>query len=475
MNILLCSLNSKYIHSSLAVWYLYEYARKNCHKDVSVNIFEGTINQPLEELSGQIAKSNADLIAFSCYIWNISIILSIITRLKILHPTTRILLGGPEVSFRPKELLKENPNVDYIIAGEGEYPFSVFLNTFVKDKGIVEIPGLSFRDDYGKILFTPPAPALLEPPDPYSEEYLSSLRGRIAYLETSRGCPFSCAFCLSGVSGARVRFFNLDRAKQNLLLLARSGAQTIKLVDRTFNCDPRRAYDLFKFIINNANTVIPSGVCFHFEVAADLFDAQTLRLLATAPPGLIQLEAGIQTFNPRALAAVIRKTNISKLEENLQKILSTGNIHVHADLIAGLPYEDLPSFSRSFDRAYKLRPHMLQLGFLKLLHGSNLRAAAQKLALRFKHHPPYEVKSTPWLSKQDLLTLSEAEYALDKFYNSGRFSLTLTYLLDVSGIQPFDFFKSSGNSLLALPIDERRSLDALTRQAYRLFCLFPGC
>lgn len=472
MRTLLCSLNSKYVHSSLSVWYLWESARAAGHSAGSILILECTVNQPAEEISQKIISHKPDILAISCYIWNIAMVRALIPKIKRSLPALRIILGGPEVSYNPKKLLMENPDMDYIVTGEGEIPFPLLLNALDQNSGVSGVPGLCFRDS-GTIRCNLPIPAPPEPPSPYSKKHLAALQGRIAYLETSRGCPFSCAFCLSGGSGPGVRFFDLDRAKKNLLLLAGSGARTVKLVDRTFNCDPIRAYHLFRFIIQNAGSAIPLGVCFHFEVAADLFDSQTLALLASAPPGLIQLETGIQSFNPKTLKAVHRNTDVNKTEENIKKLIWAGNIHLHADLIAGLPYEDLASFARSFDRAYALHPHMLQLGFLKMLHGSSLREQARELKCRYSKTPPYEIKSTPWLSAEDVNLLSRTEYALGKLHNSGRFSLTLKYMLRASGRRPFDFFSGAGSALKKNPLSGRQSLDAFTRQAFDYFLTLP--
>jgi len=472
MRTLLVSLNSQYVHSSLAVWYLLESAR-SAASDNSIKVLEGTVNQPAEEIAGQIIRFQPDILAFSCYIWNISAVRSLVPRIRLALPHVHIVLGGPEVSFNPEEVLSENPGADYIVTGEGEIPFPLLLTALGQKGDIAGIPGLCYRSG-GGIRCNPPALPPAEPPDPYSQEYTGSLGRRIAYLETSRGCPFSCAFCLSGASGSRVRFFSQERARANIVLLANSGTRTVKLVDRTFNCDPSRAFKLFGFIIREAGKAIPSGVCFHFEVAADLVDEKTLYLLKTAPPGLIQLETGIQTFNPKSLADVARKTDTAKTEKNIKEILSSGNIHLHADLIAGLPFEGLASFSDSFDRAYALAPHMLQLGFLKMLNGSNLRARAARLKYRYANTPPYEVIASPWLSGEELHLLHQAEYALGRLYNSGRFTLAIQYILKVSSIRPFDFFSGAGKAFSLVPLSGRRSLDAFTRHAWLYFQTLPG-
>lgn len=471
MQVLLCSLNSKYVHSSLSVWYLAESVRQNCAQTITVNILEGTVNQPGEEIVQKIAGLKPDVLAFSCYIWNISFILKLIPQIKkFCHAV--VVLGGPEVSFNPEEVLNFMPNVDYIISGEGELPFPLLMTCLQSGGDPGSIPGLCFRSNTGSVQCNPPATPVPEPPSPYSEAYLQNLDGRIAYLETSRGCPFSCAFCLSGIGVHNVRFFSLERAKKELLLMANSGAQTVKLVDRTFNCNHTRAFALFRFIIENAGKTIPPGVCFHFEVAADLFDRRTLDLLATAPPGLIQLEAGLQSFNPETLQAVNRKTDLIKVEENIRALLAGGNMHIHIDLIAGLPYEGLDSFSDSFDRAYALSPHMLQLGFLKMLHGSTLRSQAQELGYRYSPLPPYEAQSNSWLPQEDMQTISRTEHALQKLYNSGRFLLTLEYALKVTGARPFALFCAFGEKLPG--IHRNASLNEFAQFAYSHFCSLPG-
>lgn len=472
MNLCLVSLNSKYVHSSIAVWYLAAAAGKACSESISVEVSEYTINQPEEETVQKIAAKKPDVLAFSCYIWNISLILKILPKLKESLPRAIIVLGGPEVSYNPEEVLGKAPGIDTIICGEGEAPFPQLLNCLESGDDLAGIPGLCFRLPDHKVQCNPPAPPLTEPPSPYSDAYLQSLGGRISYLETSRGCPFSCAFCLSGISGQNVRFFDTQRAKNELLLLANSGTQTVKLVDRTFNCNPARSYELFQFIIENAGSSIPPGICFHFEVAADLFDQKTLDLLAAAPPGLIQLEAGLQTFNPQTLEAVSRKTDTKRLEANIRALLAGQNIHIHIDLIAGLPHEGLDSFADSFDHAYSLSPHMLQLGFLKMLHGSALRGQAPELGYSYSTKPPYEVLSSPWLSQEDLQIITFAEYALEKLYNSGRFLLTLAYVLKAAEARPFGLFCAFGEK--SYGIGATAPLNDFARFAYEYFTGLPG-
>ena len=466
MNLLLIAVNSKYIHSSLSIWYLSASLKSHCTDAIKSEVLECTINQPIEPILHAICEKKPDAIAFSCYIWNITFMKELIRRIAQALPKTSMILGGPEVSYRPEQVLADNPDVDYIITGEGEVPFPALINYLQSGENTRNIPGLCFRDN-GTAVCNSPGEPMREPPAPYTAKYFDSLTGRIAYLETSRGCPYFCAFCLSGLNGCRVRFFDMERAKNELLLLANSGTQTIKLVDRTFNCNPGRAYELFDFIIRNSGNSIPAGICFHFEVSADLFDDKTLDLLAKAPPGLIQMEAGLQSFNAETLSAISRKTDLNKLEATLRRILQNQNIHLHIDLIAGLPYENLDSFADSFDRAYRLSPHMLQLGFLKMLHGSDLRKKAAELGIRYSPLPPYEVNSTPWLSETDLNTLKQTEYALQRLFNSGRFLFTLDYLLNATGMRPFSLFEGLGAALAGhtAPL----SLDDFTLAAYNYF------
>jgi radical SAM superfamily enzyme YgiQ (UPF0313 family) len=337
--------------------------------------------------------------------------------------------------------------------------------------GISDISGVCFRLN-GGIAVSPPHISADDPPDPYTDAYVKALNGRIAYLETSRGCSFSCAFCLSGREG-RVRYFNMERAKNDLLRLSNSGTQTVKLVDRTFNADKKRALELFRFILDNDETAIPKGVRFHFELAGDLLDGETLALLSTAPKGLFQFEIGLQSFNEKTLEAVRRKTDAARLKENISRLISFGNIHIHIDLIAGLPFEDMERFERSFNTAYALSPHTLQLGFLKLLHGAAMRERPEEYPCEYAPVPPYRVLSTPWLTPDELRRLQAAEDALERLYNSGRFRRTLQYVLSQSGLTPFAFFMSAGAALEENAPD-RESLDDYTARIFDYFGALGG-
>ncbi|MDD3654023.1 MAG: DUF4080 domain-containing protein [Desulfotomaculaceae bacterium] len=465
LHVAICVLNSKYIHSSLSPWCLLAGIEAYCEKGIIAEVIEGTINENPDNILQRILAKSPQVIGFSCYIWNIDATKILIRLVKGAMPNAVIVLGGPEVSYNAADILKEEPLVQCVVSGEGEAPFALLLNCLYHGEHTHNIAGISYRVG-GQLMLSRPNTTFNDPPSPYTEKYFNALKGRIAYLETSRGCPYSCAFCLSGFG--KVRYFNLERAKKELLMLANSGAQTVKLVDRTFNANRARAVELFNFIIKNYGAGIPEGVCFHFEIAGDLLDEAAISLLAAAPAGLIQMEIGLQSFNPETLAAINRKTNIEQLKNNIRKIVANGNIHVHLDLIAGLPCEDLRSFAKSFNTAYDLRPNMLQLGFLKLLHGSKMRVAREKYPCRYECRAPYEVIETPWLSTEDLLYLKHTEDALQRLYNSRRFRRTLDYLLEQLRIKPFELFGHFGEYLASKNIN-RISLNDFIALVYKHF------
>lgn len=282
-------------------------------------------------------------------------------------------------------------------------------------------------------------------PTPYCKEYFDALKGRITYIEGSRGCPYNCAFCLSGQCGSKVQYYPTQRTKDELLLLANSGTQTIKFVDRTFNANPKRAKELFRFILDNYGSKIPQGVCIHFEVAGDILDDEELYLLSQMPTGAVQLEIGLQSFNEKTLSAINRKTNTEKLKKNIAALTAMKNMHIHIDLIAGLPYEDIKSFEQSFNTAFALQPNMLQLGFLKVLWGSAIGDNPENFGCQYSQKPPYQVINTTWLSHEDMKTLHTMEDATERLYNSGRFCQTIKYVLSASGLSPYQMFKGFGD------------------------------
>ncbi|MCL2404659.1 MAG: DUF4080 domain-containing protein [Defluviitaleaceae bacterium] len=425
--VVLLAINSKYVHSALSVWVLAKGISEYAHKAHDVEIIEATIHQQDSEISAAIATHKPDVVGISTYIWNAAKLPGLLKLLKEQLPNCIFVLGGPEASYNADYWLASG--ADYVIHGEGERQLPVFLDA-LGDKNT------------GNHIHESTLTEQCNPLDPYNATYISTLKNRLAYLETSRGCPYSCAFCLSGES--KLIFFPIQTAKEQLCKLSKSGARTIKLIDRTFNINPQRAYQLFEYVIS-----LDTSCCFHFEVAADLFDERTLMLLNTAPPGRIQFEAGLQSYHEPTLKAVSRKADLTKAEQNIKTLLVPGNIHIHVDLIAGLPHETLAIFKDSFDRAYKLGAHDLQLGFLKLLHGSSLRKQAGELGILYQESPPYEIISSSWLSVSDIRTLKQTENALRHTHNKGRFLSTIKYVLFQSAdnklkLRPFTLFHKLG-------------------------------
>ena len=444
MRVIIGCLNSKYVHASLAPWCLLSGVRKYSEYPVDAKVRESTINGDIADFCEQIAAEKPDIIAFCSYIWNIekTLELSRILKEKI---GCAVILGGPEVSYRPKDVLEKYSFVDFVLSGEGEKTFPLFLDTVNRNGDLASVGGLSYREN-GNIVSVPETEWNETPPSPYNDEFFNSLRGRISYIETSRGCPYRCAFCLSGRCSP-LRFFDLEQVKTDILKLSVSGTKTIKFVDRTFNANTARANDILKFILSNYCIKIPEGVCFHFEIAGDILKESTMQILSKAPKGLFQLEIGMQTFNEDTLNAINRKTDTEKLVENIKKLISFGNMHIHIDLIAGLTGEDMASFERSFDIGYNLKANMLQMGFLKLLYGAEMRENREKYPCEFNDEPPYEVTETPWLSGNEIKSLKKCEDALERMYNSGRFLLTLDYLLKECGFTPFKLFYNFGNAV----------------------------
>lgn len=456
MKMVLCSINSKYIHSSLAVWYLK--ASLADVENVDCTVVEATINDNTDMIYERIAAEHADIVCFSTYIWNKLLVLELSKRIKA-ECNARILLGGPEVSYNAKATMMENSFVDYIISGEGECAIKELAKGTASDR----IEGLFFRKG-GDVYEKEPCILNIDTPNPYTNEYFERLNGRIAYIETSRGCPFKCAFCLSGRCGG-VRFFDIERSKENIIKLANSGTQTVKFIDRTFNANRARAKELFEFIINSYGSTIPKGVCFHFEIEGELLDNETIEVLKKAPNGLIQFEIGVQSFNPDTLKAIERKSNLELLCENIRRVVALGNIHTHVDLIVGLPKEDLKSFKRSFDLAYELNPHMLQVGFLKLLHGTKMRDENGEKC-RFSHTPPYEIAENELLTAEELSMLHDFEDVVERLYNSRRFGMTCEYLKNKFE-SAFDMYMGLAKYLK--DINAQNGLDEFTESVYNYF------
>ncbi len=470
MKTVITCINSKFIHSSLAPWYLLSGVRTYAKLSHHAFVREFTVNQNVTDVVAALAAEKADCYAFCVYIWNVRFLKMLLPLLRAAVPASVIILGGPEVSHRPQNALEEL-GVDYICIGEGERSFPALLDAIKEQTPLSALAGICFYEN-GIYHVTPPLATDI-PPTPFVPEYFETLNNRIAYIEGSRGCPFSCGFCLSGRDDC-LRLFPLERVKADILRLAVSGAKTIKFVDRTFNCHKKRCEDILRFILSEYGKGIPTDLCFHFEVAADLFEQETLELLATAPKGLFQMEAGLQSFHQPTLTAVTRKTNIDSICKNVQTILAAGNIHLHIDLIAGLPYEDFHTFRESFNKAYALQPHMLQLGFLKLLHGSALREAAKQYGYCYGTEAPYEVYRSHEMTEQEFLKLHAIEDVLERLYNSGRFMFTLQYVLKTTDMTPFDLFAAFAEYLEQQSVHaDTVSLDTYISYVWTFFSALP--
>ncbi len=457
MRTLIISLNSKFIHSALAPWYLKAACGHYSQDCGEVLVCEHTINEKTDSILSSIYLMKPDIVAFSCYIWNISQVMELAANLKKLLPSLITILGGPEVSYDASQALKANSFIDYIIRGEGEVAFPSLISLLrVKkrsqgEEGISDLEELATTDGLVYRLgseIVEKEPAVIRDldsiPSAYTHEMISYLKHKIVYFESSRGCPFSCSYCLSSVNKG-VRNFSMQRVYNDLDRLIRSGVGQIKFVDRTFNANPERSKDIMRHIleINERLGDGDSVVCnFHFEVGADLFDDETIELLNNAPKGLFQLEAGVQSTNSEALTAVCRKTDLNKLFSNIEKIRKRGNVHIHADLIAGLPFEDYKSFGVSFGQVYSAKPHQLQLGFLKLLRGTRLREQSGHYGYVFRESAPYEILAGSWISHDDLIKLKGIAELVERYYNSGRFAFSLAFLINRHFDSPFTFYES---------------------------------
>lgn len=522
--ILLAAVNAKYIHSNLAVYSLKRYT---AFCDADIQIKEYTINQSVDSILSDIYRLKPEVVAFSCYLWNIDIICTVAVELKKLLPQLKIWAGGPEVSYHPKEQLDKYTFFDLIMYGEGEETFRCLAEitaasgkelrrqaiyerpeaelTIESEKEILKqetseallaeiaveteeetcenygaVAGIVYRDKNQIVMTEPQAPL---PPDeipfPYpwlvrevgleeefektiagSQSYLQSdkpestknifdqilskyesvpdIAHRIVYYESSRGCPFSCSYCLSSIEkGVRLR--SLELVKMELAVFLKLKVPQVKFIDRTFNCNKAHAMAIWRYLAEHDNGVTN----FHFEIAADILTEEELRLLSAMRNGLVQLEIGVQSTNPDTISAIHRTMNLERLSENVKRIYQTGNIHQHLDLIAGLPEEDFESFGRSFDDIYRLHPDQLQLGFLKILKGACIEAEAKKYRIQYREYPPYEVLSTHVLSYGELLLLKQVEEMVEIYYNSGQFSFSVFYLEQFFE-RPFELYRSLG-------------------------------
>lgn len=436
MKTVIVAVNSKYVHSSLAPWYLKASCDAGCG---DVKVMEFTINESPDVVLTRIYKEDCDVAAFSCYIWNIEFVHKICGNLKKVSPNIKIIYGGPEVSYCPQAILRGNSFVDYVISGEAEITFNDLLLFLNKGIGkLSNVKGLSYKKN-GEIIESDSF-SLVDNLDlissPYTKEMLSFVGSRIIYFESSRGCPFSCSYCISSTFEG-IRYFSMARVKSELKWLMSKGIKLIKFVDRTFNCNKERAKDIFKFIIDNVQQTM-----FHFEIAADLLDEEMLELLSRAPKGLIQFEIGVQSTNQDTLAAVRRKTKLKEVLYYVNRLVEMGNIHIHVDLIAGLPLEGYDSFKSSFDDVFGLKAHNLQMGFLKMLKGSSIRKESALYGYRFRDYPPYEVLGNKSISFREMTRLKEIEEVLERYHNSSRFIKTLEYVIENYFSSPFVFFET---------------------------------
>lgn len=444
MKILLSTLNAKFIHSSLALRYLRSYAQSSFP---SIDLVEYTINDVTLNVVADIYKRQPDVVAFSCYIWNIRETLDVIRNLKKICPNLPVILGGPEVTYDADEWMKKHPEIDVIAIGEGEQTFLELLQVYQEALETNEPPrlrdvaGIAYRDgEY--VRFSMPRAQIEEMdsiPSPYAD-HLDELNNRVVYFEASRGCPFKCQYCLSSIEDG-VRYFSLERVKEELQRLINHGVKTIKFVDRTFNINKKYALEIFQFLIDNHN-----GTVFQFEITADILRADVLDFLTeNAPPGVFRFEIGVQSTNDETNRLVQRIQRFDRLSRTVTQIKESKKIDQHLDLIAGLPEEDYQSFRKTFNDVFALRPEELQLGFLKMLRGTGVRARAANHGYVFMDEAPYEILGNNVLSFADMQKIKRVEDVLEKYWNAHRMDHTLEWILANQFESPFDFFQSFGD------------------------------
>ena len=422
MNVVLSTLNSKFIHSSLALRYLKAYGEAHGQ---AYDIVEYTINMPVLHILGDITEHDIDVLGFACYIWNIEMTLHVVDMVKAVRPDIKIVLGGPEVSFTADELLERCPNIDYIVQGEGEEAFHALVTALQLGNDGLDpvIPGVRGRRD-GSILGSLEAVEvsdLSSIPFPYTEEDMEDLEHKIIYYESSRGCPFSCQYCLSGNKNT-VRFFPQERTLEELQWFIDHGVKQVKFVDRTFNCAPHHHRPLMEFMRDS-----DTDMNFHLEMEPELMTEWETNILCETPPGRIQIEVGVQSTHKKTLDAINRYNDWPYIQKSIRPIIQAGRTHVHMDLIVGLPHEDFNRFGQSFNDLFSLQPHALQIGFLKLLKGSGVRRMRE---YKYVADPlaPYEVLSTHVLPYDDVRFLKYFEDVFERFYNSERFRTTFGYI-----------------------------------------------
>ena len=422
MNILLTAINAKYIHSNPAVYSLRAYACRygGSRYEEEIRIAEYTINQPADEILMDIYVRHPDILCISCYLWNISYVEQLIREIPKILPDTKVWLGGPEVSYNAREMLNVYPGLAGVMCGEGEQIFLELLETYAAGNEPEEILTAREALDLSSI--------------PFIYEHIEDFDNRIVYYESSRGCPFSCSYCLSSIDKC-LRFRDPDLVRRELQFFIDHEVPQVKFVDRTFNCRHDHAKAVWSYIKEHDRGITN----FHFEVAADLLNDEEIALIRSMPPGLIQLEIGVQSTNPDTVREIRRRMDLAKVEENVAAVREARNVHQHLDLIAGLPYEDYDSFAQSFDRVYAMKPDQLQLGFLKVLKGSLMHEKTEEYGLVYQDRPPYEVLSTKWLSYSNVIRLKKVEEMVEVYYNSGQFRNTMEQLVRAY-TSPFEMY-----------------------------------
>lgn len=436
MKILLTAINAKFIHSSLALRCLQQYAKGH---EEEIEMVEYTINQNEDFMLQDIYAQKPDILCISCYLWNISMVEALAENIRKILPSTTIVLGGPEVSYDAVSVLKENPSVDMVMRGEGELTFSQLVEKWSKgDKDFSAVLGITYRQG-DAILENPPQLPLDLDTLPFVYGDLSLLNHRILYYETQRGCPYQCQYCLSSLEKG-VRFRSLELVKKDLQFFLDNKVTQVKFVDRTFNANPAHAKGIWQYCMEHDNGITN----FHMEITADILDQESIDLLKNARSGLFQFEIGVQSTNPNTITAIRRNTSFEKLTKVVQKIKAGGNIHQHLDLIAGLPHEDYASFRQSFNDVYALEPEQFQLGFLKLLKGSGLRRDADTYGIVYRREAVYEVLYTNDLPFDDVLRLKRVEEMVETYYNAGKTWYTLQYVTKLFPT-PFDCYQSLGD------------------------------
>lgn len=442
LKVLLVGINSKFVHTNLAIRYLKAYTKD---LDYDAVIMEFSINDRVERILEDIIVAKPDIIAFSCYIWNSEIIKQLSKVIKLVNEKIEILYGGPEASFEAEKFLQEN-NGDYLIEGEGEETFRKFIQYKIAEKTMqnngeqiassLNIGGLYYRKE-GKIVYGGPKDYIDINKVVFPYDQYDDLENKIVYYEASRGCPFRCKYCLSSVD-RNVRFRDIEKVKEELTYFINKKVRLVKFVDRTFNCNEDLAIAVWSFLIQ-----AETGTKFHFEISADILSDKCVKVLSKAPKGRFQFEVGVQTTNNEVLKNINRYVKFDNIATRVKQIKELNNINQHLDLIAGLPGEDLNSFINSFNEVYSIKPEELQLGFLKILKGSPMMVEKDKWQMKYSPYPPYEILKTKDISYEELLILKKVEAVVDKYYNSGKFKTILKYF-EMKFDAPFDFYYSLG-------------------------------